>query len=168
MLHTHSFINHRQCIMFFSKYFSCPCQYHSTNAPYSFIHLPPTLYNVFLQVLQFPLSVSFHQYSLLIQSLSVAQYEHIICKHLWLKQFSLSVSCTRLNNFVYFVFFLFLCVKSSSHLICLPAVCFKSSLLFTCCHIIFISTVVQAQIYKNISNCFVLYFCLPHSYKIQT
>jgi hypothetical protein len=22
-----------------------PCQYHSTNAPYSFIHLPPTLYN---------------------------------------------------------------------------------------------------------------------------
>ena len=24
-----------------------PCQYHSTNAPYPFIHLPPTLYNVF-------------------------------------------------------------------------------------------------------------------------
>jgi hypothetical protein len=33
-----------------------PCQYHSTNVPYSFIHLPPTLYNVFLPVLQFPLS----------------------------------------------------------------------------------------------------------------
>ena len=30
-----------------------PCQYHSTIAPYSFIHLPPTLYNVFLPVLQF-------------------------------------------------------------------------------------------------------------------
>jgi hypothetical protein len=35
-----------------------PCQYHSTNAPYSFIHLPPTLYNVFLPVLQFsPVSI---------------------------------------------------------------------------------------------------------------
>jgi hypothetical protein len=45
-----------------------PCQYHSTNAPYSFIHLPPTLYNVFLSVLQFPLSVSFHQCSILIHS----------------------------------------------------------------------------------------------------
>jgi len=31
-----------------------PCQYHSTNAPYPFIHLPPTLYNVSLPVLQFP------------------------------------------------------------------------------------------------------------------
>ena len=30
-----------------------PCQYHSTNAPYPFIHLPPTLYNVSLLVLQF-------------------------------------------------------------------------------------------------------------------
>ena len=30
-----------------------PCQYHSTIAPYSFIHLPPMLYNVFLPVLQF-------------------------------------------------------------------------------------------------------------------
>ena len=35
-----------------------PCQYHSTIAPYSFIHLPPTLYNVFLPVLQFfPVSI---------------------------------------------------------------------------------------------------------------
>ena len=66
MLHTHSFIYHRRCIMFFSQYCSFPCQYHSTNAPYSFIHLPPTLYNVFLPVLQFPLSVSFHQCSILI------------------------------------------------------------------------------------------------------
>jgi hypothetical protein len=39
---------------FFSQYSSFPCQYHSTNAPYSFIHLTPTLYNVFLPVLLFP------------------------------------------------------------------------------------------------------------------
>jgi hypothetical protein len=32
---------------------------------HSFIHLPPTLYNVFLPALQFPLSVSFHQCSIL-------------------------------------------------------------------------------------------------------
>ena len=36
-----------------------PFQYHSTTAPYSFIHLPPTLYNVFLPVLQFsPVSIT--------------------------------------------------------------------------------------------------------------
>ena len=40
-----------------------PCQYHSTNAPYPFIHLPPTLYNVSLPVLQFSLSIPFHQFS---------------------------------------------------------------------------------------------------------
>ena len=35
-----------------------PCQYHSTIAPYSFIHPPPTLYNNFLPVLQFaPVSI---------------------------------------------------------------------------------------------------------------
>ena len=35
-----------------------PCQYHSTIAPYSFIHLPPTLYNVFLPALQLsPVSI---------------------------------------------------------------------------------------------------------------
>ena len=67
-LHTHSSIYHQRCIMFFSQYFSFPCQYHSTKAPYSFIHLPPTLYNVFLPALQFPLSVSFHQCSILILS----------------------------------------------------------------------------------------------------
>jgi hypothetical protein len=33
--------------MFFSQYFSFPCQYHSTNSPYPFIHLPATLHNVF-------------------------------------------------------------------------------------------------------------------------
>ena len=36
-----------------------PCQYHSTNAPSPFIHLPPTLYNVSLPVLLFSPSVSF-------------------------------------------------------------------------------------------------------------
>jgi hypothetical protein len=54
LLHTHSDIYHQRCIMLLSQYFSFPCQYHSTNAPYSFIHLPPTLYNVSLPVLQFP------------------------------------------------------------------------------------------------------------------
>ena len=35
-----------------------PCRYHSTIAPYSFINLPPTLYNVFLPVLQYsPVSI---------------------------------------------------------------------------------------------------------------
>ena len=35
-----------------------PCQYLSTNAPYPFIQLPPTLYNVSLPVLQFsPVSI---------------------------------------------------------------------------------------------------------------
>jgi len=68
MLHTHSVLYHRRCIMFFSQYFSLPCQYHSTNAPYSFIHLPPTVYDVFLPVLQFPMSVSFRQYSVPIHS----------------------------------------------------------------------------------------------------
>jgi hypothetical protein len=53
MLHTHSLIYHQRCIIFLSQYFRFPCQYHSTNAPYSFIHLPPTLYNVSLPVLQF-------------------------------------------------------------------------------------------------------------------
>jgi len=93
MLHTHSFICHQRCIKLFYQYFSFPCQYHSTSAPYPFIHLPPTLHNVFLPVLQcqyhstsapyslihllptqynfffsqyfsFPLTVSFHQCSI--------------------------------------------------------------------------------------------------------
>ena len=34
--------------------FQCfPCQYHSTNAPWTFIHVPPTLYNISLRVIQF-------------------------------------------------------------------------------------------------------------------
>ena len=43
ILHTHSFVYHRRCIMFFSQHFSFPCQCHSTNVPYSFIHLSLTL-----------------------------------------------------------------------------------------------------------------------------
>ena len=39
---------------FLSQHFSFHCQYHSTNAPYSFNHLPPMLYKVFLPVIQFP------------------------------------------------------------------------------------------------------------------
>ena len=58
ILHTHSFTYHPRYIMFLSQYFSFPCQYHSTNTPYPFIHLPPTLYNVSLPVLQFsPVSI---------------------------------------------------------------------------------------------------------------
>jgi len=68
LLHTNSFIYQPRCIMFFSYYFSFPCQYHSTIAPYTFIHLPTTLCNVFLLVLQFSLSVSFHHCSILIHS----------------------------------------------------------------------------------------------------
>ena len=45
-----------------------PCQYHSTNAPYPFIHLPPTLYNISLPVLQFHLLLPFHQCSIPIHS----------------------------------------------------------------------------------------------------
>ena len=84
-LHTHSSTYLPLCVMFFSQYFSIPfsvsfhhssiyillptthtlyfsfstsefsCQYHSTIAPYTFMNLTPTLYNVFLPVLQFPL-----------------------------------------------------------------------------------------------------------------
>ena len=57
-LHTHSLTYHPHYIMFLSQHFSFPCQYHSTNAPYPFIHLPPTLYNVSLPALQFsPVSI---------------------------------------------------------------------------------------------------------------
>jgi hypothetical protein len=65
-LHTHSFTYHPRYIIFLPQYFSFPCQYHSTIAPYPFIHLPPTLYNISPPVLQFPLSVPFHQCCILI------------------------------------------------------------------------------------------------------
>jgi len=99
LLHTHSFIYHPRCTMFFSQYFcfplsvsfhhcsilihsstthavQCfspstsvfPCQYHSTFAPYSFIHLPFTLIMIFSRYFSFPLSVSFHLCSILIHS----------------------------------------------------------------------------------------------------
>ena len=74
--------------MLFAHHFSFPCQYHSTNAPYSFIHLPPTLYNVFLPVLQFSLSVSFHQCSILIHSSTPTLYNVFLP----VLQFPLSVS----------------------------------------------------------------------------
>jgi hypothetical protein len=77
-LHTHSFIYNRRCIMFLSQYFSFPCQYHTTNATYSFIYLPSTLYNVSLPVLQFsPVSIiplmlhtSFHLNTIIIRRTS--------------------------------------------------------------------------------------------------
>jgi len=53
LLHTHPFIYQARYIMFLSHYFSFPCLYHSTNASYPFIHLPSTLYNVSLPVLEF-------------------------------------------------------------------------------------------------------------------
>ena len=57
LLHTHSFTYHPRYIMFLSQYSSFPCQYHSTIAPYPFIHLPPTLYNVSVSVFRlFPVS----------------------------------------------------------------------------------------------------------------
>ena len=64
--------------MFFSQYFSFPCQYHSTIAPYPFIHLPPTLYNVFLPVLQFPLSVPFHHCSIPVHPSARCSYQKVI------------------------------------------------------------------------------------------
>jgi hypothetical protein len=46
-----------------------PCQYHSTIAPYSFIHLPHTRCIMFFsQCFSFPVSVSFHHCSILIHS----------------------------------------------------------------------------------------------------
>jgi len=95
MRHTHSFNYHRRCLMFFSQYFSFPCQYHCTNAPYSFIHLPPTLYNVFLPVLPFPLSVSFHQCAIFIH-LPPALYNVILP----VLQFPLSVSLHQCSTLI--------------------------------------------------------------------
>ena len=57
MLHSHSFDCHTHCIIFFSQHFVFPCQYHSTNSPYSFIHLPPTLYSFLSQFFFSPASI---------------------------------------------------------------------------------------------------------------
>ena len=56
LLHTHSFIYHTRCITFLSQYFSFPLSVSFHHC--SFIHLPHTLYNVFLPVLQIsPVSI---------------------------------------------------------------------------------------------------------------
>ena len=52
LLHTHSSIFHPHFIIFSPSTSVFPCRYYSTIAPYSFINLPPTLYNVFLPVRQ--------------------------------------------------------------------------------------------------------------------
>ena len=87
LFHIHSFIYHWRCIMLFSQYISLPLSVSFPIAPYSsiyhprsikffsqyfsfpplsvsfphcsiFIHLPPTLYNAFLPILQFsPVSI---------------------------------------------------------------------------------------------------------------
>ena len=57
LLHTHSFNYHPRGIIFLSKYFRFPLSLSIQNCSI-FIHLPPTLYNVFLPVLQFsPVSI---------------------------------------------------------------------------------------------------------------
>ena len=55
----HEIVDKRATGHFLSLFTSAyQCQYHSTIAPYSFIHLPPTFYNVFHPVLQFsPVSI---------------------------------------------------------------------------------------------------------------
>ena len=63
----HSSTTHTYNVFLPALQFS-PCQYHSTIAPYSFIHLPPTLYMFFSQYFSFPQSVSFHHCSILIHS----------------------------------------------------------------------------------------------------
>ena len=45
LLHTHSFIYHPRCIMFFSQHFSFPCQYHSSIAPHSAVQVWLTLHD---------------------------------------------------------------------------------------------------------------------------
>jgi len=94
----HSFIYHPRSIRFFSQYFSFPCQYHSTNALYSFIQLPPTLYDVFLPVLQFPLSVSFHQCSIFIHSFIPLIFYHRHCIMFFSQYFSFPCQYHSTNN----------------------------------------------------------------------
>ena len=88
LLHTHPSNYHPCCKMFSPSTSVFPCQYHSTIAPYSFIHLPPTLYNVFSQHFSFPLSVSFHHCSIPIHPTTT----HAVKCFLPALQFSLSVS----------------------------------------------------------------------------
>ena len=148
MLHTHSFIYHPRCIMFFSQHFSFPCQYHSTNAPYSFIHLPPTLYNVFSPIT----SVFPCQY---LSTNSPYSFIHFLERNISISNVniidrtnSVSVSCTPPNNSVNCVYFLFLFVKSSSLLLVSLLYVLTVVYYLRLCHIFFISTVFLAQIYK--------------------
>ena len=72
MLHTHSFTYHPHYIMYLSQYFSFPCQYHSTNAPYPVIHQPPTL--MFLsQYFSFP--CQYHSTNPLFPNSSTCSYQ---------------------------------------------------------------------------------------------
>ena len=151
MLHTHSSIYHQRCTMFFSQHFSFPCQYHSTNAPHSFIHLPPTLYNVFLPALQFPLSVSFHQCSILIHFqqrnvsisyLSIFVWSHSLCFVHPVKSSSHSFVCLLyvLSVFITYIFvILFLSRLSSGRRL---------------------QIYIYIYIYIHVYNSFVLYFYL--------
>jgi len=66
--HTVSFTYNPRCIIFLYKTSVFHCQYHSTNAPNTFIHLQQILYNFSLPVLQISLSVQFHQRSVHIHS----------------------------------------------------------------------------------------------------
>ena len=74
LLHTHSFIYQPMSIIFFSYYFSFPCQDTSTTAPYTFTHLPPTLYNIFHSLPQFSPLSTFHHSPIHIHSLTYKPY----------------------------------------------------------------------------------------------
>jgi hypothetical protein len=87
MLHTHSYIYHERCIMFLSQYFSFPCQYHSTNTPYSI----PMLYKlsnwqlrsiihenyIVLQTIHFPSHVCFQVTRITATSLITSNKLHV-------------------------------------------------------------------------------------------
>jgi len=68
LLHTHSFISHTAVQCFSPSTSVFPCQYHSTIAPYPFIHQPHRCTMFFSQHFSFPLSVSFHHSSTPIHS----------------------------------------------------------------------------------------------------
>ena len=100
MLHTHPSIYHPLCIMFFSQYFSFPCQYHSNIIPHSFIHLSPKLIMFSSQYFSFP--CQYHS--------TIAPYSSIHLSHKLIMFFSqyfsfpLSVSfhhCSRLIIYIY-------------------------------------------------------------------
>jgi len=87
-LHTHSSTYHPRCIKFYPSTSVFACQYHSTIAPYSFIHLPPTLYNIFS-----PSTSFFHcQYHSTIAPYSFIYHRRCIMFFSQYFSFSLSVS----------------------------------------------------------------------------